>query len=637
MKTRTTLILLLITLGAGAWLLLKERGGANRLGGHLLFDWSGTAEAKDKKELKVDVNPEDVAGIDLKNSTAELSLRKGADGIWMLTKGVQDRADAEAVKKLLGYLQGAAISEVIDRDELSSGKVSEASLGLDDANAWRISWLGTNGQALAEVRVGKTAPLGSAGYVQVSGQGSREDIYIVKPDLRPELARPLDSFRDPRASRYSEEQVQKVVVRKGEGEVELARTMIPGAVPGPWVITRPLANAPADQKIAQELAATVCGLKAKGWMPYAETTDKPLVEVTVFPPVKDSKGITLSFFPDPAAPDTTAICRDALRKASFKVEKETVDYFCLADSPNPFRSKKLPEMMEPGVISTVEVRTPADSVVLARVGDKWSWRPLAGGEWSEAAVERLEKLIETIMEAEVLEFASDSLADPKAFALDQPDFVITLAAGKHVGLETLTPMTEKNSRSLRIAIRQDGHVFANYAGDPFVYRVGPEVTSAIPQSFIKWRKLALPGFSIPQIRSLKRIIGTEPPLEMNYNPLSLQWTVIRDGKDVTPLYAAASMEALAGKLGTLSVVSWLEKADDAEKALATPAVSIVIQYEDYGEKAADKHMETVTLTLAAMPSPNAPFCFGKHTGAPGAFLIKSETLRDLKADLLIKK
>ena len=45
-----------------------------------------------------------------------------------------------------------------------------------------------------------------------------------------------------------------------------------------------------------------------------------------------------------------------------------MDYFALVDSPSPLRGRNLPVMMEPAVISTVEVRTPGDSVTLARVG-----------------------------------------------------------------------------------------------------------------------------------------------------------------------------------------------------------------------------------------------------------------------------
>jgi hypothetical protein len=656
MKTRTTLILLLITLGVAAWLLLKERSGPVRLQGHLLFDWSGSARLMEKEKLTVDVKPAEVAGIDLKSSTVEISLRRQADGSWEMIRGVPDRADGEGVKLLLTWLETARIADILAHGEVEKGEVSAASLGLDDAGAWRVSWLDAGGKSMAEARVGKTAPLGGTAYVQFAGVPSRPDIYLVQPDLRQLLARPLDSWRDPHACRFKEEELGKLVIRVGEGEVELSRTFQavtaaenPGdssagaaLLPGPWLITRPLASATTDPNVTKELVAEICGLKALSWLTYSETTDKPLVEISVFPAAAGAKGSTLSFFADPAVTDpaaenATAICHDVQRKAAFKVKRETVDYFALVDSPGPLRSRKLPVMMEPGVISTVEVRTPGDSVTLARVGNKWSWRPLSGGAWSDAEVEQLEKLIAAVNEGEVLDYASDSLTDPKEFALDAPDYVVTFAAGRHMSLDQLTPMNEKNSRSLRIAIRQDGHIFANYAGDAFVYRIGPEIPSAIPQRFIQWRTLSLISFSLPQLQRLVQTLGETPPLELQFNGLTLQWTsATRAGQDVTSLLLKGAAETLASRLGTLSAARWLEKPDEALKVLEKPAVTVEVQYRDFGEKASEERPVTATLSLAPLPSPNALVCYGKLSTIPDPFLISIDVLRAMSAPLLTK-
>ena len=138
MKTRTTLLLLALTIGLGAWMLLRDNAPPD-LGGHLLFDWS--ANVTEKAEVKVDVDPAEVGGIDLKSSTVQISLRKGPDGGWELTGGVKDRADEAFVKQLVDYCRTAKIESVISQDELTSGAVSASSLGLDEAHAWRVSWL----------------------------------------------------------------------------------------------------------------------------------------------------------------------------------------------------------------------------------------------------------------------------------------------------------------------------------------------------------------------------------------------------------------------------------------------------------------------------------------------------------------
>jgi Domain of unknown function (DUF4340) len=640
MKTRTTLLLLLITLGAAAWLLLKESGGPADLRRHLLFDWHATALAMDKTKLKVAVEPAEVAGLDLKNKTVELALRRQAGGEWAITKGVTDRADPDMVDALLGFLNTARIEEVIKASEMEDGAGGAAALGLDDAGAWRVTWLNAAATPLAEARVGRTAPLGTGCYVQFTGVKSRPDVYIVSPDLRPKLAQPLDSWRDPRACRFSEEKVAKLVTRVGEGEVELSRELRAGYEPGPWKITRPLANAPADQEITKQFAAAVCGLRGKGWVPYTETTDKPLVEISIHSGEAGAKPSVLAFFPDPTAgePAATALCRDAQRKAAFKVDKDMVEDFQLAGSPNPFRSHRLPAL-EPGIISTVEVRTPKDSVTLARVGDRWAWRPLAGGEWQVASVDQLEKLISLVNECEVLDFASDSLAAPGEFALDQPDYILTFAAGRHASLDKLTPITKANSRTLRIAIRQDGLIFANFEGDPFVYRMGPELPQSIPQAALKWRSLTLPSsFSSPKVRSIRLTRGAEPPIELKKAAQSLRWTGTRGDQDITEKTVPGAIEALANRLGTLSVANWLENSPAAVKALELPALTIEVKYVEYADKTADDSIKTMTLWLAPVPgSPEAPMWYGRHSSAPEPFLINSKALRDAADDILVRQ
>lgn len=658
MKKSTTLILLVLTLGLGAWLMLRDDRPASELNGQFLFDFSG--HLLTKEEIRVDVDATLVAGIDLKSSAAEISLRKRPDGGWDLVKGITDRADESIVKELLDYCSKARIADTLPASEVKSGKVNPAGIGLDDAGAWRISWLKADGSVLTEIRAGKTAPLDNAGYVQVTGESRRPDVYLVNPDLRPLLARPLDSFRDPRVSRYKAEEVQRMVVRKGEGEVEFSRTFLPPAPAPPkapdgkaeankveepettpWVISRPLPNAPADQPAVRDTVAMICGAKMKGWTQWTESAatgnpgDKPVVEVTLFPAGENAKGATLSFFTDPDSPDKTALCRDVQRKAAFKVEREIMDVLCLAESPNLFRSRML-AAVEPGIISTIQVTTPKDSVLVCRVGNRWSWRPQAGGKWSEAAPERLEKLIALINETEIIDFASDSLSDPAAYGLDKPMMSITMAAGAHLSLETLTEMTDKNSQTLRIGVLPDGRIFANFTGDPFVYRIGPELPSSIPQSFVKWRSLALTGFTVGQFRSLKLMVGTDPALMLKFNPATARWSAERDGADVSSQLDAAFVEEMVQKLGGLSVENWLENTGDADKALSTPAVTVQIEYETFGDKPAVVLTEKRTLELAPTPAAGAPFCYGRYSGVKEPFFISSALLRDLSRGLLRK-
>ncbi len=685
MKTSTTIILLLLTAGLGAWMLL--RGDAPRdLSGHLLFDWGNKLKERiENKQLPVDVDPALVAGIDLKVSSGEYQLRRQANGSWEVGGAVKDRVEEEVVKELLAYFVKAQIKDVVDAAEVKGGKVSATSLGLDDANVWKVTWLKADGSKMAEARIGKTAPLDNVGYVQLANEKSRPDIYIVSPDLRPLLTRPADSFRDPRASLYPSDALVKLVVRKGEGEVEFSRTIAqtnatpktpadPAAGAGktvvevqatPWIITRPLQNAPANQAAVQDFAAMICGAKVESWLPYSETeamADKPVVEVTLVPFGTIAKNITLSFFKDPADPDPLpapgearvpgpedpkryAICRDIQRKACYKVKRQVMDDLCLAESPTIFRSRVL-AAVNAAIVSTIRIESfDGDSVEVVRVGtyaddsstrmSRWYWRPLKGGPFADAAPETVEKLIMLLNETQVLEFTSDSLTDPALYGLDKPMVSVTIGAGAHVSLEKLTPLDSRNSQTLRIGWTKEGF-FANFVGDSFVFKVGPELPSGIPSAAGKWRPLTLPGFSALMIKQIKQGLPGGQQLVLNFDRNSSTWTGSKGGVDVTAALDRIAVDSLAMKVGALQVVSWQEQgAETANKALEVPAVTIEVQYDTPDEKDLNAiRLATMVLELSPMAVPTAPFCYGRISGTADPFLIPRQVLTDMSAGLL---
>ncbi len=633
MKTRTTLILLLLTTGLASWLLLRDR--QVKPDGQLLFDFS--ARTLDLQTPTVDINGAQVAAVELQSSTSHISLQRGADLRWELNAPIKDRADEATVKQLVEYTSLARVREIIDNGELKSGKVTAAGLGLDDANSWRVSWLAADGSKLSEVRVGKSAPLAGTTYLQVDSRKERPDIYLVEPDLRLLLARPADAFRDTRVSRYTSEEVHKIVVRKGEGEVEFSRTSAKPGMDAPWVISRPLSGAPANQPAAKDFVAMICGAKLEGWVPWTEAPagDKPVVEVTLFPAGEGAKGATLSFYEDAAPEKKFAICRDPQRKAAFKVDRQIMLDLCLAESPNDFREIKL-ATIEPGFISTVRVEhVEGDSVELVRVGDRWSWRPLSGGKWSVAAPEAIDKLIRQVNETDITEFVSDSLADPAQYSLAKPAIQLTFAKGAHLGEERLTPVTKESSQVLRIGIHEDGRIFANFAGEPFVYRIGPELPGGIPRSGIKWRSLLLSSFNLLQIKTLRQIIGAAPPLEMTRVPPALEWASVQQaGVDVSSRLLKAEAESVAAKLGALSATTWLGDSAEARTALETRALRMEATFDAYDEKDPNKTVEK-TFSVDFAPT-GGPFCYCRMGDTQEYFLIDKAIFLELSRNLIGK-
>jgi hypothetical protein len=666
MKTSTTFTLLVLTLALSAWVLLRERKGPPpNIDGHFLFDYSqrlttdsGDGEVEnnlsairpagkpgqinagqpaDAMASGWEFRARDVLGIDVRSAAGTLALKRRDDSSWDIIKDIKDRAERAFVAQMLKFPTEARILQTIDAAELKADAQAADQYGLDDANAWRVSWKRDGGSKLAEILVGKTAPLGGAVYVRVENERRRPDIYIVSPDLRALLARPLDAFRDPRLTRYTDEQVQRVTIRKGEGEVEFSRASLSEQANAPWVISRPLANAPVFQEGFKDLLSLICSLKVEGTASEpatptapatAEAPDKAGIEITLYPSLDlDKKGTSLTFFPDPAGNEKTALCRDRERKTTFRVDKQVVDDLGLLKFPDDLRERKLGDLQASKIFSVHVTPVGGEPVQASRMGDKWWWRPLSGGTFQPAAPERLESLISAINEAEILEFTADSLAEPSLYALDTPAFTVAVGFASHPSLENLSSLSPTTSRTLRIGIAKDGRIFANWTDSPFVYRILPDLPRSIPLTHLKWRSLVLPGYSMQQVRSLSLTAADQPTLVASMTPNTYTWTAQRDGTDVTPGLKISALETLMGKLGALSAAAWLENPSDAAAALAKPAVSLEVQRVIYGDTTATDRVEPIRYEFAPTSTANAPLCYGRVSGAPGLFMIDSAILK----------
>lgn len=645
MKIRTTILLLILTAGLTAYVLLHEsRQPPRDLAGYLLFDLEG--DPLRDGEVSVEIRPEHIAGIDIRGPSGEVILRKGEDGVWDIAKGLKDRANPEAVKTLLDFCLNAKILDTLSRREVESGAVKRQDLGLDDAGVIRLTYRRAGGVRLAQVKVGRTAPLGNAVYVWLDGLDERPDIYIVHPDLREVLTKPYDYFRDPGLLKYPPEQLTKVILRRGEGEIELSRTPPPGGEPqdAPWVISRPLLNARANQPAVNDFLGMLKAARIQGFSPVAtssapsdSSTEKPLVELLLTGWPEDAKGSRLGFYPDTEADSGFALCRDRERRAEFKVEKDLVDQILLAESPETFRDPNLGNI-DPSLVTTLEIAPRnGEAVQLYRFGERWVMRAPGEEALENAAGERVEQLIKNINKTEILEFTSDSLTDPAAFGLEPPLVTVTFGGGKHPALGRFLPLTPQNSRTLRLGVLPDGKVFANFAGEPFVYRVPPDVPGLIPLERVRWRSLQLPGFSLQQLRFIRQSVGGNPPVELKFDPLSFTWSATRAGEDVTDSLDKAAAERLGTLLGGLQAGSWRGANDaGASKALETAPILLEFRYESYGDAGKAPSLETMRLELAPMnASGPSPFYYGRLSGVEGIFTMDGKTVAALTRSPLL--
>ncbi|RYD38574.1 MAG: DUF4340 domain-containing protein [Verrucomicrobiaceae bacterium] len=640
MKIRTTILLLLLTAGLLCYVFLHERRQPPRnLAGYLVFDLEGDLLVEGK--MTPEVTPEEVAGIDLKSGAGNFAFRKQDDGTWDIARGLKDRANPKAITTMLDFVAKAKILETIDEDEVASGRVRESELGLDDSNEIELTYRKPGGGKLVSLRLGRTAPLGNAMYLRFDGVKSRRDIYLVHPDLHEFAAQPADAYRDPSLLKYKPENLRRVSVKRGEGVIEMSRPITAPDDSSLWVITRPLANARADQdlvgKFLKELASTQIQSFTPAGSNTAAPTDPSIVEITLWGVNDpDKKGSTLSFYPDPAADSKSALCRDSERRAEFKVDKALVDDLAQIDSPNIFRDQHLGNI-DPSKVTFLEVQWPegADSVQLYRVGNNWYVRKTGTEDFLKADGGRVVSLINTLNESEV-DFASDTLTDKAVFGFDKPITTLIFASSPHQSLKQLGPVTTENSRVLRFGRPPGKPGYANFAGEPYVYKVGPEALQIIPQQIIRWRTLDLPSFDPQQLQTLHQAVGASPPVDLAYKPLKFEWTATRAGEDVTSLLNVQAAERLVPVLANLEVASWQSESEKSLEALAQAPIVIEATYEVLSVKSPTPKVEKIRLEFAPMGSAEGGriLYYGRHSLVPGVFLIKGTTVQELIQPLL---
>ena len=631
--------MLLLTGGVTSYILLHERRQAPRdLAGFLVFDLEG--DVLRDEAVSLEISPDEVGGIDLKSSAGNLAFRRKDDGSWEMARGLKDRASREAVKVLLDFVAQAKILDTLDREEVRRGQVKESELGLDDSGAVEITYRKPGGGRLVEFKVGRTAPLGKAMYLQFNDVKTRQDIYLVNPDLREFLSQPEDQFRDRSLSKYPAERIRKFSVKRGEGEIELSRASTSEVEGAPWVISRPLPNARADQAVVKDFLGLLTGAKVSRFSSAGPGAGQPmgqmLAEVTLWPDgAYDRKGVSLAFFADPDPASKEATCLDRERKVEFKVERELVEAIALAESPAPFRETKLGNL-DPAKVATLEVELgEGDSVGLYRVGERWAVRPRGGSAFQVASGAAVEKLIKALNEAEILEFSSDALMDKTVYGLEPAAVTLTFVAGRNASLEQLAAATTENSRILRLGILPTGKVYANFAGEPFVYQVGPEVAGLIPRQLIRWRTLQLPGFERLNLRGLRQTLGSAPAVDLKAAANSFVWSAERGGENVTALLKQAAAEGIAARLGSLQVASWQGESDASLRALALPAVVLEAAYEVPGVGVGEVRVQQVRVEFAPMSGEaRAPLYYGRHSAVPGIFLMDAQTVRELAGPLL---
>ncbi|MEN3941405.1 DUF4340 domain-containing protein [Prosthecobacter sp. SYSU 5D2] len=611
MHLRTTVLLLLLAVGLGAVILGIER--------YL----PSTRELQEMKRGPVKFNKSEITQFEIDSSGGDGVTLASEGKTWWVRRPFNDHADSEKVSKLFTELQAIGWIERVHRDEFDSAGWAKTAL---DQPRHKLRLMAGSKEVL-EIWLGAPSALEGSHYlgVQKSNDTDKEAYYVVKTTL-PELLNPAPKdWRDNKLVRVPAENVTGVKLVQEGGQIELQRVN----KDGDWILVKPLQTRGSKERIG-ELLSTLLNLEIKdaveasgGASPAAPepgTSNADLnaqtLKVTITSAAaegEESKPVEITLTKPLADAMETKATSSHRRPVFTVVSKSLKDLWA---QPNDLRDRMLTRIDEEKMAGIRIDSVIFPTVVLAKKSG--SWFLLRNERVEPANGDRVSRLFEALNSHAVRSYASDSAANLSLYGLDKPFLTLTLA--------------DEQARSFKIlfgANAERTEFFAKYETEPSVYQIDASLLPSIPQEGIKWKGLGVLRFTQFALRRISLSLGSNPPLILNYDPATAQWTGERAQRDITPQIDRVKADRLAGLLARMNVQDWSADATNAITALQKPALRIVVTLGEPGTNTGPTRDITLNFAPTQEGMESTALYFGQVDNGPDVFYITRTALLEV--------
>ncbi|CAN5357712.1 hypothetical protein BH09VER1_BH09VER1_28980 [soil metagenome] len=419
-----------------------------------------------REGLVMHLDPSKVRVIRVTAGENTLEIKRSGNG-WRVGQKTKDRADTGLVDQLLKLASGMRFYDRIEGSEFRSDD-DLGTYGLKNPKR-KIEFDGDSKQTLF---LGKDAVNEDRLYVKTSAS---RDVYLVKDDILQLAQRDMNGLRDRRLTDLNPDQVDSIIIRRPEGEMELERQA------GVWNIVKPLQTL-ADEKRVNDYLRVVLGLRVLDFVAddsgdlgiYGLTEGQNEISFTAD---GNERRQTLRMGKDKTG---TLFGQFTARDSVFHLPADTMEL--LKVGPDALRSRRLlPLNMD--IIDLIRIRSAGTDLTIARNETGWVIRDPAGARpASEAAVRAL---IDAMSTAEVSTFAPLSDGKLPSAGLDQPSCTVEFLSF----LSENTPEAKAGEQmiaSVAFGKPENGSVYARVSGRPELAKVPESVLNAIPLEAKGW-------------------------------------------------------------------------------------------------------------------------------------------------------
>jgi hypothetical protein len=475
MRFRTTLVLILLLLGLGAYVYWIEMP---------------KAEQEAKKKTLFEFKADDATEVSLAYSDHEIVLKKSGDD-WRLTKPMDVAADQTAAKNLV-----SAIADCEVKKSLDESATDRAQYGLD-APFVKVT-VKLKDKELPAILVGKNTPVGFSTYIQKAGDPK---VMLTNSAFRSGMDKKVKDLRDKTILNFADNDVQKIEIH-GEGkDITFAQKDAKWSIeqPGPYA---------ADDTTMRSFLSTLRSMRAVDFpddQPSNLSTyglDNPRLKVMLYLGKDNAqKEVRIGAETEKKEVYLQTSGQPAVYTVSDWIVRD------LSKSVADFRDKTL-LAFDRDKITAVDVKRRDGEYKLVR-GDDQQWR--VAGVDGKPAEPTISQFLGDLHDLKGFEIAADHPADLSQFALDQPLLTIAVHGeeDKLVGT-VLIGLHQTDSKKDYTAMAEGG---------PTVFLVRDYLFTRLdkkPQDFVE-KPPATPGTGTPtaQINNAQDDSADDATLQIN--------------------------------------------------------------------------------------------------------------------------
>jgi hypothetical protein len=534
MKSKTTLILLVITGAVFAYMFFYERKAPT------------TEEAKRQAQNVINFSREKIDGIVIQNGDDKIDLRRH-DKKWRLETPIKDQADSSLIENLLLDLESWQKDATIPAKELEADKSKLNEYGLSKPKL-RLKLRGKD--APAEILFGKDAALEGKMYVRL--ENSRET-FLAPQSIKKEIEKKPAEFRDRKLTDLTTAQVSRVVLKTPTGEMELQKKG------DHWEITKPLRARGDDQKVA-DLIAQVTTARIQQFVaddrgdlhPYGLA--EPRGSITLFAQEDKSvarmdssggeQGQVLQIGGVPDREKDQVYVRFSARAFVYTLPKKIEEI--LNTKPNDVRDRHLVRI-DTNILDRITIDAPGKGkTVLARKEENWT---IASRKNAPANSSEVRRLIDTLQNEQVTKFVEEVASDLPKYGLDKPQLQLTF--GSFASENTAeTKAGERPFATIAFGKVDGDNVYGRLSDEPFIVAVRRGLLDQIFTDPLQWQELSIFKFKPEQIHRVSVVTDKELALVRGANS---QWSWVKGTGGIDQV----NVQSLLNTLSTLHAVRWV--------------------------------------------------------------------------------